>query len=123
MEFNQDRAIFLQIADKIQEQILKGHLPVNERLLSVRELAVQLEVNPNTIVKSYAFLEDNQLIYKQRGKGFFVASDAKIRLLKQKKQQFEMESLPQLFQQMQQLDISMDEVVENYQKFRQKDDL
>ena len=67
MEFKAQRAIYLQIADHVCEKILKKILQENDRIPSVREFAVSIEVNPNTIVRTYAYLEEQGIIYKQRG--------------------------------------------------------
>jgi DNA-binding transcriptional regulator YhcF (GntR family) len=118
MQFNQDKAIFLQIADRLVEQVVQGSLQANQRLPSVRELAVQLEVNPNTIVKSYAYLEENQVIYKQRGKGFYVAELAKKDLIEKKRHEFTEQTLPQLYAEMQRLGFSVDEVIKLLSKMQ-----
>lgn len=116
MEFDNTQPIYLQIAEHIRTQILKNTLLANQRLLSVREQAVQLEVNPNTIVKSYGYLEEQNLIYKQRGKGYFVSEHAQALVLSQKRIEFEQQTLPQLFQQMALLDYSFENLKEAYNK-------
>ena len=66
----------------------------------MRELAVALGVNPNTVTKSYQALLDRELIENQRGLGYFVAGDAKLRVLAEIREQFEREELPRLFRTM-----------------------
>ena len=77
MEFNQNKPIYLQIADGISEKILSGELKEGDRILSVRELGGELGVNPNTAMRSYEKLTTDGIIYNQRGIGYFVADGAK----------------------------------------------
>ena len=72
MEFNQNKPIYLQIADGISEKILSGELKEGDRILSVRELGGELGVNPNTAMRSYEKLTMDGIIYNQRGIGYFV---------------------------------------------------
>lgn len=116
MHFRQGKTIFRQIADRIAEQILTDQLQADQRLPSVRGLAIKLEVNLNTVVKSYALLEEQGLIYKLRGRGFFVREDARSELINHKRQTFIKQTLPDMFLQMQQLDLTIDDLVEQYQQ-------
>ena len=70
MQFRESRAIYLQIADYICERILLKQWKTDERIPAVRELAVQLEVNPNTVMRTYEFLQSQNIIQNQRGIGF-----------------------------------------------------
>ncbi|MBF8983718.1 GntR family transcriptional regulator [Lutibacter sp. B2] len=67
--------IYLQIVEKVKENILKGILELEEKMPSVRELAKMMTINPNTIQKAYAELERQKVIVKIRGKGTFVSAD------------------------------------------------
>jgi len=77
MEFNQNKPIYLQIADGILEKILSSELKEGDRILSVRELGAELGVNPNTVMRSYEKLTLDGIIYNQRGIGYFVADGAR----------------------------------------------
>ena len=81
MEFSQPKGIYQQIADQMRDRILAGEWHEGERIPSVRELAVGVGVNPNTVTKSYQALLDREIIENQRGLGYFVAADAKQRIL------------------------------------------
>ncbi len=73
MEFeNNRRAIYLQIADKIMDDIMAGLHPVEERIPSVREYAAMVEVNANTVMRAYDYLTREEIIFNRRGIGFFV---------------------------------------------------
>ncbi len=105
MEFKQQQAIYLQIADFICEKILQKQWPNKERIPSVRELAIELEVNPNTIVRAYGYLEGLSIIAKQRGIGYFVAENGLKTVIKLKKEEFFQQNLPKLANKMRLLGI------------------
>lgn len=117
MDFNSNKAIYLQIAEHVFEQILLGVWAVEEKVPSVREMAVQLEVNPNTVMRSYDFLQQMGVIYNKRGIGFFVAKDSLKHIKKYKRTIFLEEDLPLLFKDIYLLDISLDELKDRYQAF------
>jgi GntR family transcriptional regulator len=68
--------IFTQITNQIKYSIAMGAYAADDKLPSVRELAVHLRVNPNTVVKAYRELEREAVVYTQRGLGVFVSKDA-----------------------------------------------
>lgn len=94
MDFNQNKPIYLQIADSICEKILSGEYLPDERILSVRELGVSLGVNPNTIARVYEHLQGMEIIYNRRGIGYFVSPSAQERILEQQKEEFLRNELP-----------------------------
>src|ERR671912_1209087 len=100
MEFDEPKGIYQQIADQMRDRILAGEWQEGERIPSVRELAVGLGVNPNTVTKSYQALLDRELIENQRGLGYFVAADAKSRILAELREQFVRDELPRIFRTM-----------------------
>jgi DNA-binding transcriptional regulator YhcF (GntR family) len=75
MNFNPNRPIYIQICDSIIERIVRNDLKKGSQLESVRELAVSLNVNINTVRKAYNTLEDKNIIYKKRGIGTFITED------------------------------------------------
>ncbi|MGD9108239.1 MAG: GntR family transcriptional regulator [Gammaproteobacteria bacterium] len=110
MEFKAQRAIYLQIADHICEKILKKTLQENDRIPSVRELAVNIEVNPNTVVRTYTYLEEQGIIYKQRGIGYFVAKNAFKKVLRLQKETFLKKEWPHIRKMMDLLEISFEDL-------------
>lgn len=76
-ELNSKEPIYLQIIAYMKKRIVSGELKGGERILSVREYASELKVNPNTVQKVYSELENQGLIYTQRGIGKFVTEDEK----------------------------------------------
>ncbi len=119
MEFNQPKGIYQQIADQICDRILQGEWAGNERIPSIRELAVNLGVNPNTITRSYQSLMERQIIENRRGIGYFVTTKANDNIFKERRSEFLRQELPRLFQSMQLLDIEIDEIREYYSKFEE----
>jgi len=95
MEYNDQRAIYLQIADAICEKVLTESWEVNLRIPSVRELASDFQVNPNTVMRTFNFLQQSEIIYNKRGIGYFLSEDAKQKTLNLKKQEFLNKDLPQ----------------------------
>jgi len=77
MEFQRHKPIFEQIAEMICKKIIEDTYPPGSRIPSVRELAVSLSVNPNTVVAAYNLLADKNIIITQRGIGYITTTDAK----------------------------------------------
>jgi DNA-binding transcriptional regulator YhcF (GntR family) len=114
MEFSQPKGIYLQIADQMRDRILQGEWAQGERIPSIRELAVTLGVNPNTVTKSYQTLTDRNIIENQRGLGYFVAGDAKRTILREMRNEFVDEELPRVFRTMRLLEMPIDELTAHY---------
>lgn len=119
-EFKQDRAIYLQIAEQICDEILSKKYNTDDRIPSVREQAVQFEVNTNTIVKTYDLLLQWGIIYTRRGLGYFVTTDATEKIKKSMTQKFMKGILPELFHQMQLLDVPIETIIEQWNTFKTK---
>lgn len=117
MEFKDNEAIYLQIAAFVCENILTGKWTAGQKILSVRDLAVELEVNPNTVMRSYEFLQSLEVVYNKRGLGLFVADDGFEKVKAYRKQQFVQQNLPDFFKNIYLLDISIDEVRQQYEDF------
>jgi len=116
MDFQGNKAIYLQIVDYVCEQVLLKKWLEKDKIPSVRELAVMLEVNPNTVMRTYAFLEEKNIIEMQRGIGYFVADTAYKRAIEFKKQEFLSEDLPQIFKSMDLLGIDFENFTKLYNK-------
>ena len=116
MNFTNDKAIYIQMADRLMDEILADKYKDDDRIPSVREYAVLLEVNTNTAVKAYDELARANIIYNKRGLGYFVTPGAKKQILKERKRAFMKERLPELFRQMQLLGITIDDIVAAWEK-------
>ncbi len=107
----------MQIRDYVGDMILNGKYPEDERIPSVRDMAATMEVNPNTVLRSYGQLQDEGIIYNQRGLGYFVSPGARKRVLASRKENFLLHTLPELFHTMEVLEIDFTEVREYYEKY------
>ncbi len=117
MKFDDGQAIYLQIADFMGDEIIAGHWPPGERIPSVRELASQLHVNVNTVMRAYSYMQDQNIIVNQRGIGFFTHDASKEAVVTLKKQRFETRELPNLFRQAQVLGFTPDALAQHYQHY------
>lgn len=114
MDFQAKKAIYLQIADFVCEQILLRKWEEKTKIPSVRELAISLEVNPNTVMRTYSYLEEKNIISTQRGIGYFVSTDAYQNVIDLKKSEFLSIDLPQLFKSMDLLNIDLNQIKNLY---------
>lgn len=116
MDFKESKPIYMQIADRICNEILTGLYSEQERIPSVREYAAIVEVNANTVVRSFDYLQSNGIIFTKRGMGYFVAEGAVGRIAEIRRQVFMQESLPDFFDEIDMLGISIDEIHDIYNK-------
>ncbi|MDE5989237.1 MAG: GntR family transcriptional regulator [Duncaniella sp.] len=114
MDFTSDKPIYRQIIDFSFGQILTGVWTAGERVPSVRELSVQLSVNSHTILKAYEFLQAEGIIVSRRGMGFYLTADALDHVNQARRREFFEVSLSRLFNEMDLLGISIDDVIEKY---------
>ncbi|WP_311181722.1 GntR family transcriptional regulator [Hymenobacter volaticus] len=89
----------------------------DDKIPSVRELAVDLQVNPNTVMRTYEYLQNQQVIYNKRGIGFFVTPDGPKRVQEQRKARFLQQELPTFFRTIRLLGVDLPEVQERYNQF------
>ncbi|MDO5968403.1 GntR family transcriptional regulator [Flavivirga aquimarina] len=112
MEFKSNKGIYLQIAENICNQILEGKLEENKRVPSIRELAVEMEVNRNTVMRTFSFLQDEEIFVNKRGVGFFVADNASKLILKKEKQNFFKNEFPYLIKKIKLLKLNSEDLQE-----------
>lgn len=82
------RPIFLQIAEKIEDDIIEGRLPEESQVPSTNQFAAFYQINPATAAKGVNMLVDQEILYKKRGIGMFVAEGARVVLIEKRKEQF-----------------------------------
>lgn len=114
MKFKESRPIYLQIADRICDEIHQGIYPEDGRIPSVREYAALVEVNANTVVRTYDYLQSQEIIYTRRGLGYFVSPGAGKKIFSLRKAAFLSTELPEFFKQLRTLGISIEEIVRMY---------
>ena len=117
MKFKESKPIYLQIADRICDEILQGKYKEEERIPSVREYASTVEVNANTVVRSFDYLQGQDIIYNKRGLGYFVHTGARERILELRKEVFLRDELPEFFRQIKTLDIPLKDVEKMYKEY------
>lgn len=110
MQFNNDKSIFRQIADSITDKVVSGVYPTGDKIPSVRELASEMGVNPNTIMRTYNELQSMNIIDNKRGIGYFVNPLAPKIILEQKKEAFFNKVLPEFIRQAELLGITSSEL-------------
>ncbi|MEO9475682.1 MAG: GntR family transcriptional regulator [Cyclobacteriaceae bacterium] len=117
MEFNDSQAIYLQIADLFCENILLGTWQPGDRIPSVREMAVSIEVNPNTVMRTFTYLQEQEIIFNKRGIGYFVSEDGLEKTKALRKEDFVSNELPKVFKEMGLLNLSLKDVESHYEKY------
>ena len=119
MQFNNSgQAIYLQIVDYVCEKVLLQVWKPEDKIPSVRELAMQLEVNPNTVARTYDFLKQQEIIYDKRGIGYFISSDGVKNTKLYRKQEFTENEMPAVFRTMYLLGIELDDLKPRFEKFK-----
>lgn len=111
MEFDSNKPIYLQIVDVLCEKVLSGELAPGDRVLSVREYAAEIGVNPNTVARSFEKLTDMGIIYTKRGLGYYVAGDARNIVLAAQRADFMENELPRILKRMKLLGIKPNEIL------------
>lgn len=117
MKFNDSKAIYIQIADRICDELLMGKYKKDGRIPSVREYASLVEVNANTVMRSFDYLQSQGIIYNKRGIGYFVSLDAKDIIIKGRKEQFLNEEIDYFFNQANSLGITGKELLAMYDDY------
>ena len=115
MDFHKQQPIYLQIADVLLEDILQKKLSDGERVPSVRELALSVQVNPNTVQRSYQWLQDEDIIVQKRGIGFFFFFKVYEKTLSIKRDELIKVTIPETIKQMKLLGIGIKEFESIYQ--------
>jgi GntR family transcriptional regulator len=111
-EWNDSQPIYRQLRDRVVAMILDGVLKEGDPLPSVRNVAAEYRVNPLTVLKSYQELVDDELVEKRRGLGMFVKEGARSFLLKGKRQKFLKEEWPRIYETIQRLGLSPEELLD-----------
>lgn len=104
-----DRPIYLQLLEQIQLQIISGKYTAGDKLPSVRDLAIEASVNPNTMQKALAELERIGLVYTQRTAGRFITEDTK--MIEELKNNFAKEHIKEFFEKMKMLGFDKEEII------------
>ncbi len=117
MEFKDTPAIYIQIAEYVCEQILLKKWKLGDKIISIRDLAVTMEVNPNTVQRAYDFLQQRDIITNKRGIGYFIDDDAMERILSFRREQFIENELPVFMRNIYLLKIDFKEIKSSFDQF------
>ncbi len=117
MDFKENPAIYIQIAEYVCEQILLKKWNLGEKIISIRELAISMEVNPNTVQRAYDFLQQREIITNKRGVGYFTEVDAMERILNFRREQFMENELPVFMRNIYLLKIDFKEIKTLFEQF------
>jgi DNA-binding transcriptional regulator YhcF (GntR family) len=120
MEFHNKEAIYLQIVEMVCENILTRRWINGDKIPSVRELAVTVEVNPNTVLRAYGFLQEKGIIRIKRGIGYFVSETAYDETLAFMKSTFLENDLPLFFRSVKLLNIDFEELEARFKKYEER---
>lgn len=113
-EFKEDRPIYAQLIEQIEQRIISGIYPVGSKLPSVRDMASQAAVNPNTMQRALTELERNGLVYSQRTSGRFITEDES--MITQAKKSIAMQVVNEFFARMSDLGFSKEETIKLLEK-------
>ena len=113
MDFKKQKPIYMQMADSICERILADEWASDERIPSVRDVAATLGVNPNTAMRAFEYLQNNEIIYPRRGEGYFLSQQARQQILNLHRRQFLEDEAPYFLNRMKLLGISWEEIIKN----------
>lgn len=117
MNFKESKAIYLQIADRICDEILLGQYKEEERIPSVREYSAIVEVNANTTMRSFDYLQSQEIIFNKRGIGYFVSPGAAEMILSLRREIFLKEETESFFRQLYMLEIPLKEIEAMYKEY------
>jgi DNA-binding transcriptional regulator YhcF (GntR family) len=118
MEYKNTLPIYLQIGDFVYENILTKRWKEGDKIPSVRELAIEAEVNPNTVMKTYTHLQNLGIIFNQRGIGYYISREAYQKARQFKKDDFVKNKLPPIFRMMELLQLDLDNFKQYFQEYK-----
>lgn len=110
------RPIFVQVAERIEADILAGRLTEEEQVPSTNQFAALYQINPATAAKGVNLLVDQGILYKKRGLGMYVAPGARARLLEKRREQFFEHYVVTMLQEAEKLGITTDQLMEMIQR-------
>jgi GntR family transcriptional regulator len=116
LDFNNEKSIYLQIAESIEDDIIKGIIEEETQIPSTNQMAVIYKINPATAGKGINLLVDREILYKRRGIGMFVAGGAKKIIQETRKSTFFEKYVSSLLDEARNLGIGIDELIEMIKK-------
>jgi len=111
LEFSDEKPIFIQVAEWIEDAILSGRYEEEQQIPSITEFSVACKINPATALKGINILVDNGILYKKRGLGMFVAQGAKDKLRNKRKEMFYENYIISLVKEAKRINIDKDDIL------------
>ncbi|ASS64919.1 MULTISPECIES: GntR family transcriptional regulator [unclassified Paenibacillus] len=118
--FDEKQPIFQQVADIIEDDILNGTYREDEQILSVAQFSQLFQINPATVVKGIGLLVNETILYKKRGLGMYVSSDAKQKIQNQRRTRFYKELLSNLISEADKLELATEDIIEMIKRLRKE---
>jgi GntR family transcriptional regulator len=120
LDFKSEKPIYIQLAEAIEDDILKGIFEEESQVISTTEISVNFKINPATAGKGINLLVDEGILYKKRGVGMFVSTGAREKILQKRKESFYEGFVLTLLEEASKLNISVDEVVKMIERGKGK---
>lgn len=111
LNFSNDVPIYMQIAQDIEDNVLKGVFEEETVIPSTTEISVKYKINPATVAKGFNLLVEGGIIYKKRGIGMFVVTGSKEKLMIKRKENFYENYIVSLIEEAKKLDISSSDII------------
>ena len=111
IDFNSEKPIYLQLAEAIEDNILKGIFEEEAQIVSTTEISVKYKINPATAGKGVNVLVDEGILYKKRGLGMFVSTGAKKKILEKRRNSFYKDYVQSLLEEAAKLNISKEDII------------
>lgn len=111
LDFSSEKPIYIQLAEAIEDDILKGIFEEEAQVPSTTEISINFKINPATAGKGINLLVDEEILYKKRGVGMFVSSGAKEKILRKRKEVFYNNFILSLLEEASKLDIPKEEII------------
>lgn len=118
LDLNSDKSIYIQIAELIENEILLENLREEDQAPSTNEFAKVYTINPATARKGLNILVDEEILYKKRGMGMFVAKGAREKILRKRQSVFFKERLPEIMDEANRLEITVEEIINVIKDFK-----
>jgi DNA-binding transcriptional regulator YhcF (GntR family) len=117
MGIKENRPIYLQLADWLMDEILAERYRIDERVPSVRECAARSQVNANTAVRAYEYLENIGIIYNKRGLGYFVSPEARELIVSTRREEFFSTEMTYIFGRLRSMGMTPQDLAKHYTDF------
>ncbi|MEF3306266.1 GntR family transcriptional regulator [Paenibacillus sp. GYB003] len=118
--FDDKQPIFQQVADFIEDDILNGTFRADEQILSVAQFSQLLQINPATVVKGIGLLVNEGILYKKRGLGMYVATDADRKIRMKRRDRFYKELLAHLVNEADKLGLTTEDIMDMIKQLRKE---